>query len=258
MPEVAVYAPGTPMWVDLASPDLAASKAFYGKLFGWEGHTTPDPAAGGYTIFTLHGKQVAGVGPLQAPNQPPAWSVYMATDNADATAKAVREAGGRVIVEPMDVLAAGRMAVFTDPTGAFFSVWQPREHKGAEVVNEPNTFSWCELATRDLKAAKDFYEEVFGWGSQTSPMGEGGGSYTEWKLGGKSIAGAMEMTDQWPASVPPYWMNYFTVADCDAAAKKATALGAKVTVPPTDYPGGRFAVLSDPQGAAFGIVWSKP
>lgn len=256
MLEEAVYAPGTPMWVDLASPDLEASKAFYGALFGWEAQVSPDPQAGGYTIFLRNGKQVAGLGPIFNPNQPPAWSTYVATDDADATAQAVREAGGQVIMEPFDVLDAGRMAVFTDPTGAFISVWQPGAHKGAELVNEPYSFCWNELATRDIGAAKAFYGKVFGWGSETN-ANPAGGSYTEWKLDGKSIGGGMEMTDQMPANVPPNWLVYFTVEDCDASVTKAQELGATVIVPPIDIEPGRFSVLSDPQGAAFAIISMK-
>jgi predicted enzyme related to lactoylglutathione lyase len=236
------------MWVDLGSPDLEASKTFYGKLFGWTAHVTPDPAAGGYTMFKLDGKEVAGLGPLQMPNQPTAWSIYIATDNADASAKAVRGAGGKVIVEPMDVMKSGRMAIFTDPAGAFFGVWQSGDHKGAQVVNQPNSFAWCELSTRDVEGAKAFYQKAFGWGNDSSPM-PNGGSYTEWKVNGKSVAGAMHV-----AEVPPNWMPYFGVNDPDAAAAKALGLGAKTIVPPSDFPGGRFAILSDPQGAAFGIL----
>src|SRR5579862_9397053 len=119
----ATYPPGTPIWVDLGSPDLDGSKAFYGGLFGWEADTTQDPNAGGYTMFTLGGKMIAGLGPQMGPVS--AWSTYVSTADADATAQKVREAGGQVIVEPMTVMEAGRMAVFTDPQGAFISAWQP-------------------------------------------------------------------------------------------------------------------------------------
>lgn len=253
MPKVAVYAPGTPMWVDLASPDLEAAKRFYGGLFNWEPHTVPDPQAGGYTMFTKGGKEVAAAGGLQNPNQPPAWSVYIATDNADATAKAVKEAGGRIIAEPFDVMNAGRMAVFQDPSGAFISVWQSGEHKGAELMDEAGAVCWNELATRDIEAAKTFYKKVFGWGSHTSE--EGPMPYTEWTLGEKHIGGAYTMGKELPASAPAFWLTYFAVEDADATAKKARELGGKVMAEPQDIPGtGRFAVLTDPQGAAFGIL----
>lgn len=253
MPEVAVYAPGTPMWVDLSSTDVEASKKFYGELFGWNAETVPDPEAGGYTMFTLNGKNVAGVGPSQNPNQPPAWVTYIATDNADNTATAVTNAGGTVVMPPMDVMNAGRMAMFIDTNGAIIGVWQPKEHQGSEVVNQPNTFCWSELLTRDMNAATNFYPAVFGWNPETSPMGDM--AYTEWKLNGKSIGGAMEMPAQVPSDVPPFWMTYFAVEDCDAAVAKAQQLGATVMMPAKDIPPGRFATLQDPQGATFSVIW---
>ncbi len=251
MPEVATYAPGVPMWVDLASPDLEASKKFYTKLFGWDAYTTPDAAAGGYTLFRLNGKDVAGVGPLQNPQQPPAWSVYIATDNADATAKLVKEAGGQVVVAPFDVPKAGRMAVFQDPTGAFFSVWQAGEHKGAGIVNEPNSWTWNELNTKDIAKAKPFYQRIFGWGAKTNP---GDQPYTEWQVKGRSIAGGMEALQP---NVPPHWNTYFAVRNTDAAMKKATELGGKVLMGPMDTPQGPFAALRDPHGAMFAVIAMK-
>jgi predicted enzyme related to lactoylglutathione lyase len=241
------------MWVDLGSPDVDASRAFYGGLFGWEAGE-PVPEAGGYTMFTLEGKLVAGLGPLMSPEQPPAWSTYVATDNADATIQKVREAGGQVVVEPMDVMDAGRMAAFIDPTGAFLGVWQPGQHQGAQIVNQPGSFIWNELDTRNIEAAKPFYQHVFGWTAKTS--NDGGMSYTEWQLDGRSIAGGMQMGDQIPADVPPHWLTYFAVQDCDAAVAKAQELGGKVLMPAMDMPGMRFAVLSDPQGAVFGVIAS--
>ena len=145
------------------------------------------------------------------------------------------------------------MAVFTDPEGAFISVWQSGQHTGAQVVREPGSFTWCELNTRDVPGAKAFYSTVFGWGAETS--GEGGPMpYTEFKLGGESIAGMMEMGGHMPAEVPPHWLVYIEVADTDAAASKAAELGGAVVVPGTDYPGGRFAVVTDPQGATLGLM----
>lgn len=247
MPEVAIYAPAIPVWVDLAAKDLEAAKSFYAKLLGWQAYTVPDPEAGGYTMFQIDGKQVAAAGGLQMPEQPTMWSVYFGTDDADATARKVQEAGGKVITPPFDVLKSGRMAVFQDPSGAFFSVWQPGEHRGFELVQAPNTFAWAELSTKGVDNVKPFYQKVFGWGIKSSPMAEGQPPYTEWLVDGKSIAGAME-------NEPPHWLTYFGVTDVDATAKKAAELGGKVNFPPTDFPGGRFAMLSDPQGAAFGIL----
>lgn len=258
MPEMTSYEPGVPCWVDLASPDVEASRAFYNGLFGW-GASEPDEAFGGYANFALdgvEGRWMGGLMPTMDEAQPPAWSHYVSVADADATAKAVQTAGGQVLAEPMDVGDLGRMAVFMDSQGAVFGVWQPRTFHGSMVVNEPNTFSWSELACRDIDAAKSFYGAVFGWPGQTSPFGDPASpsSYTEWQVSGRSIAGMVQMNEQWPEDVPPHWMVYFSVADCDASAAKATELGGTVSVEPFDIPAGRIAVLGDPQGAAFSII----
>ncbi|WP_131744705.1 VOC family protein [Frankia sp. Cppng1_Ct_nod] len=252
MVEITSYAPGTPSWVDLGSPDLDASTEFYGALFGWEAHKAPQPEAGGYTMFQFNGKWVAGVGPLFNTDQPPAWSTYISVADADATVAAATAAGATVLMAPMDVLDVGRMAVLLDPVGAAISVWQPRAHAGAQLVNEPGAFCWNELATRSIEPAKNFYSNVFGWGAETNSINDV--EYTEWKLDGKSIGGMIKMNEQWPAGVPSHWMVYFAVTDTDAAAAKAEDLGGKISVPPTTIQVGRFAVLNDPQGAAFSVI----
>jgi predicted enzyme related to lactoylglutathione lyase len=253
MPEVSEHAPGTPSWVDLASPDCEASERFYAGLFGWTA-TDPGPVeeSGGYRMLQRDGRNVAGLGPLQNDSQPAMWTTYVGTDDADAVAERVRQAGGQVMMEPFDVLGAGRMAVFGDNGGAVISVWQPQTHTGAQVVNEPGSLCWNELATRDIDAAKRFYEAVFGWQGETSAYGDT--SYTEWKLGGRTVGGMIQMNEQWPAEIPSHWMVYFAVDDIDAAAGKARELGGKVAVEPTDTPVGRFAVLNDPHGAVFSII----
>lgn len=244
------YAPGTPSWVDLSTPDPDAAARFYAGLFGWE-IREPLPEAGGYRMAELRGRPVAGIGPQMQPGMPPAWATYIATADADATAKAVAAAGGRTLMPPMDVLDAGRMGVFADPAGAVFGVWQPRAHQGAGIVNEPNTLCWNELASRDGAAVIPFYSDVFGWAANTQDMG--GLPYTEWLLEGRSIAGMMPM-DGFPAEVPSYWGLYFAVEDTDAAAAKVTELGGVVHQLPMDIPVGRFALLADPQGAMFSVI----
>jgi predicted enzyme related to lactoylglutathione lyase len=251
MSEAASHAPGVPSWVDLGSPDLEASKVFYAGLFGWEAFTVPAPEAGGYTMFLQRGKHVSAMGPNG--ERPPSWMTYIATADADATTAKVRAAGGTVLVEPLSVMDAGRMAVYLDPTGAAFSVWQAGDHHGAELVNEPGAFCWNELQTRDVDAAKRFYGAVFGWGSETH---EGPMQYTEWKHEGRSIGGMMDMAGHdIPAAVPAHWLVYFGAGDCDATTARARELGGTVVVPPMDIPDGlRFSVVSDPQGAIFGIL----
>ena len=250
MPEVAVYAPGTPMWIDLSTSDVKAASAFYGALFGWEAKDA-GPDTGGYHFLLLKGKMVAGLGPVQMPQQPPAWAMYVATEDAEATAKTVQEAGGKVVAPPMDVMEAGRMAVFQDPQGAFFGVWQSKGHSGAEVVNETNAWSWNELNTKGIEAAKAFYKKVFGWGMKENP---GAQPYTEFQVNGRSVAGGMEAL---PPNVPPHWATYFNVSDIDSAVKKVKELGGQVLMGPQDTPQGPFAVIRDPQGATFQVIQFK-
>jgi uncharacterized protein len=247
MPE---YEAGVPIWVDLSTTDVKSAGAFYSGLFGWQAQDL-GPEAGGYNMMLLNGKMAAGLGPTQGPGQPPAWSTYVKTEDAAATADKVKQAGGTVVMPPFDVMGQGHMGVFQDPGGAYFSVWQPGQHRGAEVVNDAGAFSWNELATRDIDGAKRFYAQVFGWGAETH------GDYTEWKVSGRSVAGAMPMGDRYPPQVPPHWLVYFTVTDCDASAAKAQQLGGQVLVPPMDVEPGRFAVIQDPQGAVFGIIKYK-
>src|SRR5215467_6178232 len=244
-------AAGTPSWIDLGSPDVDASVKFYGDLFGWTADEG-SPEFGGYRMLRSNGKQVAGVGPLMNPQQPPAWTTYVSVDDARATSDKAKKAGGQVLVETMQVGDAGSMAIVQDPTGAVFGLWQPDQHRGAELFNTPVSLTWNELSTRDPEAAKRFYSAVFGWDPQTH--GEGSEAYTEWHLSGKSIGGMMQTPAQVPAAVPPYWLSYFTVTDTEATVKKAQDLGAQVLVPPTTIPQGVFAVLTDPAGAAFAVI----
>jgi uncharacterized protein len=246
------FAPGTPSWVDISSPDVQATARFYSQLFGWQAEDLGEQA-GHYTMFTQDGKQVAAAGPAQDPGQPPAWMTYVATDNADATAKKVAEAGGKVLMAPFDVMDQGKMGVFADPGGAVFSVWQPAAMKGAGLVNTPVSLTWNELATRDMDAAKAFYTKVFPWSAKSNDMG-GGQTYTEWQIDGRSIAGAMTMGSMYPAQVPPHWLVYFTVANTDDIVKRTQELGGKVMSPAQDIPQGRFAVLADPSGATFAVI----
>jgi predicted enzyme related to lactoylglutathione lyase len=255
VPEFNSYPAGTPSWVDLASPDPAGSNAFYGALFDWEAYDL-GPDAGNYALFRKGGKNVAGSGPIMMDGQPTAWTTYVGVDDCDATVELARKAGAAVFVEPMDVMQAGRMAIFADPTGAVLGIWQPKDHMGADLANEPGAFTWNELDTRDIPAAKSFYPEVFGW--QPNDMEMDGSAYTEWKLGDRSVAGMMPMPEMVPPEVPANWLVYFAVTDCDAAVAKATDLGATALVPATDIMPGRFAVLSDPAGAVFAIIKTNP
>jgi uncharacterized protein len=246
------YAPGTPSWVDLGSPDVDASISFYGSLFGWTASEPGPPEAGGYRFFLQDGKMVGGIGPLMMEGQPPAWLNYVTVADADETAGKARDAGGTVFVEPMDVMDVGRFSVLADPTGAALGLWQPRRHTGAELVNEPVSLTWNELETRDPEAAKPFYGALFGWEAETTEMG--GGEYTTWRLDGQPVGGMADITGRVPDEVPAHWLAYFAVADTDATVARAQELGGDVNVPPMDIPAGRFAVLGDPHGAVFGVI----
>lgn len=253
MPEITKYEPGTPSWVDLGTPDPDDASRFYSGLFGW---TIPEgpPEAGGYRMCMLDGKPVAGLGPQMNADMPPWWTTYISVADADETAAAIKEDGGNVIVEPMDVLDAGRMAVAADPAGAMFSIWQPKLHIGAAIVDDPNSLCWNELMTRDPQKSVEFYGAVFGWTANLLPM-EGIDDYTEFRVGQRGIAGMMPMAgDAWPAEIPNHWMVYFAVEDCNAAVARVEELGGKVVAPPTEVPPGTFAVVNDPQGAAFSVI----
>ena len=273
MPERDGYIPGVPCWVDTSQPDPEAAVDFYSGLFGWEFEDVMPPGSEGkYFIARLHGGDVAAVGSIPEAAPPVAmWDTYIWVDSADETASKVREAGGGVVMEPFDVMDAGRMAVFTDPEGAAFCVWQAKEHKGARVVNEPGSLNFNGLHTRDVEGAKSFYGSVFGW----ETLGLGGG-FEMWTLPGYGdhlerddpdirkrvaevggpagfedvVASINPIADDQP-DVPAHWSVTFAVDDADAMARKATELGGKVVVPPFDAPWVRMTVLADPQGATF-------
>ena len=253
MAETTAAIANRPAWVDLSSSDAGASREYYSKVFGWQVEVSSDPQYGGYGVAKIGGKDVAGIGPKMSPEAPTAWNVYIGTNDAEELATKVQAAGGNVIMPAFDVGDQGRMAVFQDPTGAFISAWQPKAMGGFET-NAPNTFGWAELSSRGIDKAIPFYNEVFGWTGKSTEMGEGAPPYTEFQLGGQSIAGGTEMNPMVPAEVPSYWMPYFSVDDVDRSYKTATEAGGKEMMAPQDFPGGRFAIVSDPQGAAFGLL----
>lgn len=258
MSERTGYVAGTPCWVDLGTPDIAAAVEFYGGLFGWEIPETEDAEqTGGYRQALKGGKPVAGMMPLMQEGQPPAWSTYVSVEDADATAAAVREAGGSVIAEPMDVMELGRMSVFTDPSGAFFGVWQPGTFFGAAAVNEVNTVVWNELNTRDTEASKSFYGSVFEWGFEEQQFENG--PYTTLKVDEATVGGMIDITGRAPDEVPPHWLAYFAVEAVDAAVAKASESGGGVALEPFDISGvGRIAILKDPFGAVFAVMTPDP
>jgi uncharacterized protein len=254
MSERTSYTPGTPCWVDLGTPDIDAAVDFYSGLLGWEIPEQPNSAElGGYRRAKKNGKDVAGMMPLMQEGQPPAWSTYIAVEDADATAKAVADAGGSVLAEPMDVMDLGRMAIFADPTGAVFGIWQAGTFPGAALVNEYGCFGWNELGTRDPGAAREFYGAVFGWGFEAQDMGDMG-TYYLLKVGEASVGGMLDITGRAPDEAPAHWLVYFTVEDADGSVEKVEAGGGEVRFGPVDIPVGRFAVVADRFGAGFAVM----
>jgi predicted enzyme related to lactoylglutathione lyase len=262
-----------PCWIDTSQPDPEAAAEFYGALFGWElEDVMPPDAPGQYFMARIRGKDVAGVGsiPEGAP-QMAIWNTYVWVDSADETASKVRDAGGSVMMEPFDVMDAGRMAVFTDPEGAVFFAWEARANKGSQIVNEHGSNNFNNLNTRDLERAKAFYGAVFGWESLELDSGAqmwtlpGYGDHLEElspglrkgmeEMGAPKgfedvVAGINEIRDDQP-DTPAHWGLTFAVDDADTIAEKATELGGKVIAPPFDAPWVRMTVIADPQGATF-------
>jgi uncharacterized protein len=255
MSERTSYEPGTPCWMELAGiPDFDAAEAFYRDLLGWEIPEQDNSAQlGGYRRAKLNGKDVAGASPVMQDGQPCEWNTYVSVTDADATIAKVREAGGTVVVEPLDVMGMGKMALFADPTGAACGIWEPGSFAGAALVNEDGSCGWNELGTRDVAAARDFYGQVFGWTVEEQDMGPMG-TYYVWKDGENSRGGMMDITPMAPPEAPSSWLVYFTVADCDATVETTKAGGGQLINGPVDIPVGRLAILADPAGAVFAVM----
>ncbi len=249
MPTRTSYPEGTPSYIDIGTPDIDAAAAFYGGLFGWQ-VVDLGPDAGGYRMATLEGDGVAGIGPAQNPG-PPYWTTYISVDSADSSAKKVEAAGGQVLAPPMDIPGnAGRMAVFADPNGAAFAVWQAGETPGSGRVNEHGALCWNELNTRNLDKAKTFYTDVFGWG-----WGPTNSEYAEFMVGDRVVGGVMPMGANHPPEVPEHWLVYFAVDDVNAAATKIKDLGGTTMMEPFEVPGvGQMVVALDPHQAAFAVI----
>ncbi len=245
---------GTPCWVDIAVPDVAASTAFYGAVMGWS-FVDSGEEFGHYNIAQVDGHAAAAIGPRQDENQPTAWTVYLASDDADVTAAAISANGGMVIAAPFDVPGNGRMSVALDTAGAPFGVWQAGGTIGAEIVNEPGGLTWTDARLTDPGAARDFYAAVFGYRYQS--LDGAPDDYQMFDLGGGPLGGMGGMMPGEPAT-PSHWVPYFSVADVDVAAAAATGSGGRLLADPRDTPFGRMAFLTDPDGAAFALASPPP
>jgi uncharacterized protein len=234
------YAAGTPCLVDASSPDPVAAQGFYGALFGWGVAASPS----GCTLFRSGEWVVAGL----RQGERAQWLTYFATEDLATTAKAVAAAGGVVLEAPSAVARDGARAVFADPTGATFAAWQRDAFAGVQVNNEPNAMCWSELATRDLASAGTFYNRVFAWSDRPD----------EWQADPRGTGGIAVAEDRAPAHVPAVWTVCFMVSDCDAAARRAAALGGRVEAGPRTEAAGRVAQLADPHGARFTVIEPVP
>jgi len=256
------YIPGVPCWVDTTQPDPEAAVAFYGALFGWQFEDVmPPESPARYFVARLGGGDVAAV-TTQPEGGQTAWNTYIWVADADETAAKVREAGGRVLSEPMDVGEAGRMAVCADPAGAAFSIWQPNRHRGATVVNEPGSVNFNDLHTNDAEGARAFYGAVFGWELLNGGMWAlpAYGDFLEERNPGtrERVAqfGGPSRFEEVVATLlridgPARWGVTFAVEDADATAARAAELGGTVLIAPVDAPWVRTTVIADPQGATF-------
>jgi predicted enzyme related to lactoylglutathione lyase len=262
------YVSGAPNWLDLGAPDIDGAAAFYAALFDWQ-FTPVGPGAGGYGFFRLAERTVAGGMPITPEQGPPSWNVYFQVPDASGTAKAVEQAGGRVLVPPMDVMGEGTMAVFADRAGAAFGVWQPGRLRGLDAAGSPGALCWAELHTADVPASAAFYHRVFGWEVEGVPF-PGGATYTcvnPAEGGADTMFGGMVASADDPVAAgggagtaaDAYWLPYFAVADADAVVARAADAGGGVLVPPADVPDvGRLARLTDPYGARFAVLRPAP
>jgi predicted enzyme related to lactoylglutathione lyase len=251
------HAPGTFSWVDAATTDLDGATTFYEGLLGWEHVDAPIGDGSVYRMFQLDGKHVAAAGEQRQEERshgiPPHWNNYVTVASADDTATRVKDLGGNLMMDPFDVFDSGRMTVFSDPTGAILSIWEPREHIGAGIVNEPGALTWNELSTTDVEQAKRFYADLFGWSFED--VGTAESPYTMIRNGDRMNGGIRPLGDpEQQAGTPPNWMPYLVSADIERSAARAGELKGTVMVGPMEVqPGRRIVVARDPQGAVFGL-----
>lgn len=243
---------GAPVWIDLSTSDPQRAKDFYGQLFGWT-HQDSGPDFGNYVNFFKNGSLVAGMTPKAQPEIPDAWSVYLASPDAKATADAVLTAGGQVLLEPMQVMQHGTMAVVADPSGGVVGIWQADQHKGYGLANEEGTPAWLELNSRDYDATVRFYAEAFGWQIRVLD-GPDDFRYSVYEIDNEQYAGIMDAAPVLPPEVPSHWQIYFHVDDVTASSVKLEELGGSIVKAAQDTPYGILAQATDPLGATFNLM----
>jgi hypothetical protein len=265
MSERSHYPPGTPCWVDVLAADPESELSFYAGLFGWD-FIGPGPMAntgGKYFVAQVRGRDVAGISSAP-PNQrhgPGFWNTYVSVENVEESCETAARGGGSILLAPFDALPAGRMAVVSDPAGAAFALWEPKERVGAQLVNEPSAWAMSALLTPDVEGAKEFYRALFGW--KWEIFAAGATRATLCRLPGyvggepeqpvpRDVVGVM-IESAADAKIPPHWSVDFWIDDDDAGAARAAQGGARLLAPPHDAAGFRRCVLADPAGAAFTI-----
>lgn len=256
MPEITRYPHGTFCWAELSTTDAESAKKFYTQLFGWTYVDSPINENTVYTMFQWQGKNLCALYQMDEQKQsqgiPPHWLSYVSVEEADSIAGKVKSLGGRLLTEPFDVFDIGRMAVIQDPQGAVFAIWQPKKVIGAQLTGEPPASCWNELATTDTESAAQFYTVLFGWDQKIQQFDDQ--PYTLFLTGDQPAAGMYQLNDE-NMEIPPHWLIYFAVENCDSRVIQAQKLGGEIIVEPADIPTvGRFAVLKDPQGAIFAII----
>lgn len=258
MPDIEKHAPGSFCWIELATSDQNSAKSFYTALFNWTANDSPMAPGEFYTIFQLRGRAAAG-GYTLMPDQrsqgvPPNWLLYVCVENADESASRAASLGGKILRGAFDVFGFGRMAVLQDPAGAVFAVWQPLQHAGIGVQEDPGSFCWADLSLPDRNAAIPFYEGLFGWKITPGEGKENDASVYLHIKNGEQLIGGVPSASQRDPNAPPHWLIYFAVEDVFASADKAKAVGAAIYFPPTKMEHvGDLSVLADPQGAVFAL-----
>lgn len=249
---------GTFSWVDLATSNIESSKQFYSALFGWNSEDYMFPAESGqtgvmYSNQKLGEHNVAGIGPIMDENLPVHWNSYISVDNVDDVVEKVKQNNGTIVMEPMDVMESGRMALIQDPTGAYLSLWQAGNHIGAQHCNVPGSLVWNDLGTHDIEKAKEFYTNVFGW--EYNVQSNGGMDYYMVLNNGRNNAGMFQMPE-FMGDTPSMWSVYFMVEDIDRAKEIIINNGGKVQME-NDAEVGKMAMIIDNLGAMFWIIEAK-
>jgi len=259
MPIIERHAPGSFCWAELVTSRQPEAKSFYQELFGWTANDMPMGPNDFYTMFKLEGRDMGAAYTLR-PEQVNQgvhahWGLYVAVQSADDSASRAASLGGRVLAPAFDVYDAGRMAKLVDPAGAQLFLWQPKRNTGFGIGGVPGSFCWADLMTPDPQGTAKFYSGLFGWKVET---GQQGGDYLHIK-NGEQFIGGIPPAGSAGAGVAAHWSLYYQVADCDASTEKAKGLCAAVYMAPTTMEGvGRWAVVADPQGAAFNLFQPMP